>query len=408
MADDFLSGESLYRDVVRYADFGEHRTATPGEERTTDWMAERLAECGLKVDFQPFTQETYFVEQTSLVVEGRQLECFPLWPPTWTGDSPVRGRLVGTVDGSGIPAGSIALLTPSFSYGGPPYSYEGDDTAIGAASKAGASAAVVVANGPSDGMHAYNTPADTERWPIPVALTPKRNGAFLSAAADSGAGADLLLTGTDAPQARPRNLVARLERGDKAIVISTPKSGWFACAGERGPGVALFLALARWANERDSQVSYLFDANTGHETMGTGIRQFVDNLAPGPEQVLAWIHLGANISTWDWEDTGTGLVKQARPENYRVMCSSEKLLPLVNQAFTPLPGLQPRAGRGLGEMRLMIQMGYRGFGVNGGPYHYFHAPEDRPEVATAPELLEPMCAALVRVLELLEEKGWPQ
>jgi len=49
-------------------------------------------------------------------------------------------------------------------------------------------------------------------------------------------------------------------------------------------------------------------------------------------------------------------------------------------------------------------MEYRGFGVNGGPYRYFHTPEDMPEAGTAPQLLEPMAAALVRALELLESE----
>ncbi|HUV43785.1 MAG TPA: hypothetical protein VMW13_03030 [Dehalococcoidales bacterium] len=404
MTSHFLSGEKLYQDVVAYSSFGDHRTATDGEEKTTDWMAERLTACGLDVSFQTFSQETYFVDNTNLTVDGKEMGCFPLWPPTWTGQTPVRGRLVATDTGHDIPEGSIVLLKPSFSYGAPAFSNEGDNSAIRAAAGAGAIAAVVIGNGPSDGMHAYNTPVETARRPIPVVLTPKRNEAVLVKAAERHAEVSLLLDGTDIPNAQPRNIIAKLNRGDDIIVISTPKSGWFTCAGERGPGVALSLALARWASERNSNVSYLFDANTGHETGGTGIMRFIEELAPSPDRTLAWIHLGANIATWDWEETTGDLVKRARPEDYRVVCSSEELLPLLNTALAELPGLEPRAGRGIGEMREVIRMGYRGFGVNGGPYRYFHTPEDVPEVGTAPELLEPMAAALVRALELLESE----
>jgi hypothetical protein len=405
---DFLSGENLYQDVVAYSSFGDHRTATDGEEKTTDWMAERFSACGLDISFQTFSQETYFVSNTYLTINGREADCFPLWPPTWTGKTPVRGQLVATETGQDIPEGSIALFKPSFSYGAPSFSNEGDNAAIRAAAEAGAVAVVVISNGPSDGMHAYNTADGTARRPIPVVLTPKRNEAVLASTAERHAEVSLLLDGTDMPQAQPRNIIAKLDHGDDIIVISTPKSGWFTCAGERGPGVALSLALARWASERDSTVSYLFDANSGHETIGTGIKRFIEDLAPSPERTLAWIHLGATIATWDWKETAGGLVKRARPEDYRVICSSEELLPLLNTAMAGLPGLEPRAGQGIGEMREVIRMGYRGFGVNGGPYRYFHTPEDRPEVGTAPELLEPMATALVRALELLEEKGKPQ
>ena len=408
MTSQFLSGRSLYQDVVTYSSFGDHRTATEGEEKTTDWMAERFKFCGLDVGFQTFSQETYFVDSTNLTVDGEEIGCFPLWPPTWTGRTPAPGRLVATDTGQGIREGSIVLFKPSFSYGAPAFSNEEDNAAIRAAAGAGAIAAVIISNGPSDGMHAYNTPDGTARWPIPVVLTPKRNEAVLVSAAEGHAEVSLLLDGTDIPKAQPRNVIAKLNRGDDIIVISTPKSGWFTCVGERGPGVALSLALARWAAERNSNVSYIFDANTGHETDGTGIRRFLEELAPSPDRTLAWIHLGATIATWGWEETANGLVKRARPEDYRVVCSSEELLPLLNTALVGLPGLEPRAGRGLGEMREVISMGYQGFGVNGGPYRYFHTPEDRPEVGTAPELLEPMAAALVRALELLEEKGKAQ
>jgi len=402
VTEDFLSGESLYRDVVTYSGFGHHRTATDGEEKTTDWMERRLSDRGLEVDSQTFPQETYSVTRTSLAVADNEFDCFPLWPPTWTDRGPIRGRLVTTETGRGTAKGSVVLIRPSFSYGGAPFSHDGGDAIVHAAAESGTVAAVVTGNGPSDGIHAYNTPEETPRWPIPVVLTPKRNEAALVSAAEDHAEVSLLVAGFDVPQAQPRNLIGRLDRGDDVIVISTPKSGWFTCAGERGPGIALFLAMARWASERDSRVSYVFDANTGHETGYSGIRRFLEGPAPPPDRTLAWIHLGATIATWGWQDTPGGLVKRARPEEHLVVCSSEELRPVLTTALAGLSGLHPRVGWGLGEMGAVIQAGYRGFGINGGPYRYFHTPEDRPEVATAPELLEPVCAAVVRALELLE------
>ena len=404
MTENALLSDSLYQDVVTYAQFGDHRTATHGENQTTEWITERLKACGLKVSFQSFPVDTFFVHEVSLTVDSRPMECFPLWLPYWTGPRPVIAPLAPLAEHGDMLRDRIALIKPSFSFGALPYSYEGNDAAIRAVAQAGAVAALVISNGPSDGIHAYNAPDGTERWPLPVALVPKREESVLVAAAERGAEASLMLDGSDERQIEARNVIGTMERGSDLVVISTPKSGWFTCAGERGPGVALFLALARWASQRDSEVSYMFDANTGHEVGGAGIRCFVEDLALPPDQVLAWIHLGANIATWGWEETTTGLIRRARPEDYRVVCSSDELLPLLNTTLVGLPGLEPRVGRGLGEMRLVIQTGYRGFGVNGGPYRYFHTPDDKPDVATAPELLEPMAAALTRALELLEAK----
>ena len=43
------------------------------------------------------------------------------------------------------------------------------------------------------------------------------------------------------------NLVARLDRGAaRTLIVTTPRSGWFTCAAERGSGVAAWMSLARW------------------------------------------------------------------------------------------------------------------------------------------------------------------
>jgi len=406
MTADFLSGESLYRDVVAYSQFGVHRTATDGENKTTDWIVERLEAAGLQTSFQSFPVKTYFVGETSLIVDGQQLDCFPLWPPCWTGPRPVQAPLAPPEASAEQQKGRIALLKPSPSYGALPFLSSEDDTnLLRTAARAGALAVIVISSGPSGEIHAYNTPGGTDISPVPAVQVPARYEPVLVTAAGRGTEVSLLSHGKTEPQAEARNVFGRLYRGKNLIVISTPKSGWFTCAGERGPGVALFLALARWVSQRRSQTSYLFDANTCHEIGGLGVRRFVEELAPPPDQVLAWIHLGANIATWEWEESPAGLQKHARPENYRIVCDSTDILPLVNNAFAHLPGLKPIVGRGLGEMRLMIQTGYHGFGFNGGAYRFFHTPADIPEQATAPELLEPVALALTRALESIEALG---
>lgn len=402
MTADFLSGENLYQDVVTYSRFGEHRTATDGENQTTEWIAEQLQAAGLQTSFQPLSVETFFVHRTSLTVDNQRVECFPLWPPRSTGPRPIRARLALLSAGANSQKDTIVLIKASRSSGARPYSASGDDAALRTAAESGALAAVVICNGPSKEIHAYNTPSGTDVWPVPVVLVPTRDESALVAAAERGAVASLLVNGNSEPMAEARNVFGKLDHGKDIIVISTPKSGWFTCAGERGPGVALFLALARWAGQRQSPISYLFDCNTGHELMGLGIRRFLEELAPPPAQVLGWIHLGANIATWDWQESAAGLQRRAQPEDYRIMCSSPDLLPLLTNAFANMPGLQPVVGPGLGEMRGVIEAGYPGFGVNGGGYRFFHTPADVPEEATAPELLEPMALSLTRALESLE------
>ena len=111
---------------------------------------------------------------------------------------------------------------------------------------------------------------------------------------------------------------------ENLIVVSTPQSGWFRCAAERGPGIALFLGLARWASKRTSGSSFLFVSTSGHELGALGMRVFHDELAPRPERVLCWIHLGAGIATFKWEDGPTGLKRLQEPDSGRsLMCSKD-------------------------------------------------------------------------------------
>src|SRR5262249_16889843 len=129
---------------------------------------------------------------------------------------------------------------------------------IAAAVKSGASAAVAITSSPSSEIVALNVTPGIERCAVPVVLAGARDEPLLEKAASKGLAVSLLLNGADEARAEARNVIGRLSKGEKLIVISTPQSGWFRCAAERGPGIALFLGLARWAAKRSSGPGFLF------------------------------------------------------------------------------------------------------------------------------------------------------
>jgi hypothetical protein len=47
-----LNGQDHYEDVIRYADIGEHRTASRGDLLTSDWIRERLVSLGFETQVQ--------------------------------------------------------------------------------------------------------------------------------------------------------------------------------------------------------------------------------------------------------------------------------------------------------------------------------------------------------------------
>ena len=178
-------------------------------------------------------------------------------------------------------------------------------------------------------------------------------------------------------------------------MISTPQSGWFTCAAERGPGIALFLALAKWAKEQDRR--FLFVSTSGHELDGIGMRAFLaSKAAPKVDDVACWVHLGAGIATWNFDEL-TGEIKDPKEVNpRRYLMTNAAMEPLLTPVFADLPGLKPNTELKLGETKIILEAGYAGFGFAGRNL-YHHTALDKPEM-TGPTILEPVAKALVAAL----------
>ena len=401
-----LSGARLYEDVIAYYNLGEHRTATEADLRTSQWLIEQLRATGLKTTSQSFGLRQFFVHETRLTIRDRSgdrnIRAFPLWFPRGTGPSSIDSAvtLLDKSRESRSMQGEIALVRFPFDARSTVVSGSGHAEAILAASKAGASAVVAITEGSTKEIIALNAVAGAEPWPIPAVLVSPYDEPALMSAVRSGAKASLSVDGVDDHDARAKNVIARVDRGKDLIVVSTPQSGWFRCAGERGPGIALFLGLARWASRRPSGASFLFVSTSGHELGGLGMRAFQKELAPPPERVLCWIHLGAGIATYSWEETASGLKRLREPDSRRSLMTSPDLVPILTTTFAGLPGLTPVVDRAVGEFQFMIKAGYRTFGI-AAAHRFHHTSADSPEM-TGPEILDPVGRALVNSVESVE------
>jgi hypothetical protein len=388
MTSDYLSGQALYDDVIRYASFGDHRTGTAGERAATRWLARRLQSAGLTVSYQPVPVRQFFVRESSLTVAGSPVECFPLWYPR---AGSVTAPLTRQAEDRAA-RGKVVLLGPT----------PRADTAAALArlKAAGALGAVIIAGGQSGLVAAANVPDDAPPSPFPAVLVGSADRDRLLPATGDGQQVTLTVRGTNRT-ADAQNLFGRWQAGKDVIVVSTPKSGWFRCGGERGPGIAILLAVARWVCERKPAISYLLDFNTGHELHNLGTRRFLSGLAPPAASTRAWVHLGASIATWSYEATAAGLRHFADPARYIIEANSPRALDVAARAFAHLPAVKPRQGPGIGEFGPVTAAGYEGLGVYGGPYRFFHTPADGPE-GTAPELLEPVLHGVLTALKAFE------
>jgi len=396
---DPLAGQAIYADVEIYSNIGVHRTGTEGDIATTAWLVSELRSAGFETEGQRWTTDLFFLDECTVKLGDLEVECFPFWQPNPTGGEGVRAPAVhirAETDPENL-RGRIAFLDSETVGGG--------HFKLGVAPAvldSGAVGAVYVIASDTGEPVAQNAipPFDRQPLPIPAVIVGQKDEEVLRRAAERGDEPRIRIEGEFAEDAEAFNVVGVLERGPRWIVVSTPISGWFGCGGERGPGVALWLALARWAAIHDSDLSFLFVGTSGHELDNMGAHHFAaSGAAPAPENVVVWLHLGASIGTRLWEDSGSGWrpLATGNPGN---LVGSPDLVPILEAAFDGVPALTPRSGESKGELRVVLENGYRAFGFYG-LHPWFHTPRDVAE-STEPAFLEPIAHACVEVLEAVE------
>jgi hypothetical protein len=382
---DPLAGAALYADVKTYAQLGEHRTGGPGDTATTAWLARALKAAGYAVTRQAFDYDVFEPTRADLALDGRVIEGFPYWTPR----TAPPGGITGPLTTSPKPGAILLVRLPPGAGNG---LYAPPPQAIVAAASSGVAAVVVVTENPLGELVALNRTPKAPPWPVPVLIVAGREGPSLMAAA--GRSATLRLEGHGARRTA-HNVIGERPGAGKRLVISTPKSGWFRCAGERGSGVAIWLGLARWLASTPAPVTVV--AASGHEFDGYGGGLFTETLAPNPAQTRLWLHLGANIAAYDFGLENGRIVRRANVRTDRVLACSETLLTAGRQAFVGQPGysapLDIDTTKPVGELAHFHELGYAPLAgvVAGHPLH--HTRRDLADV-TAPDVLEPVARGL--------------
>lgn len=366
-------------DLDRYVGFGIKHAGGPGDNACGAWLTSEIEKLGFKTEQQPVSVPYFVPARTELRCGDTTATVWPQPIVVTTPAEGVTGPLV-RIDGAGRPAaplaGAIALLE---------LPYARWSTAIvkpvrepiTAAFAGGARAVVVITNGPTGKVIALNADGRKPMFAGPVALlAPGDAGPFL-AGAIAGAPATLTVTGENGR--RPAsNFIGRLDRGkSKWLAVSTPRSGWTQCAGERGGGIAAWLWLARWASKAVTGYNLAFICNTGHEYENLGAAEALKATAPKPADTHFWLHLGANVASQDWHD----LTGQVLPgvDTQRFLSVSPALLPLARALFAGHAGFEaPYASDKLsaGEQIEILAAGYASVAAIFGLHRYHHVAGD--------------------------------
>jgi len=379
--------------LERYAAFGEKASGGPGDEACGAWLEGELARVGYACRRQSF--DVPFFEPTALTLASgaaqASLVASPVTPTT--GPDGLTGPLRLASAGGDL-TGAVALVVLPYkrwvTLADPQAARPLED-----ALARGAAAVVLVTTGPSGEAIALNVSARKPGPPRPVAvLAPKEAAPFLAAAAE-GRTATLTLDGRRGNR-RAYNLIARLDRkAPRTLILTTPRSGWFGCAAERGSGLAVWLSLAHWLARTDLGVNVELAANSGHEFEFLGGEHYLEHEAPRHEETAMWVHVGASAAARDWHEFGA-LRPLPSADAQRVLTATADVVDRVRPAFAGVSGLEATlvatnvtAG---GEMTNVLKAGYGTTIGLYGIHRYFHTRADDMR-CTSGELVRPVAAA---------------
>lgn len=352
------SGDHLFDVVSQYAALGDHRTGTAIDRATAEWMSDLLRDAGLDIEPElvEFEQWTF---NSRLTVNGDDLEHLPLFY-SWTG-----AIETGAVD--------VQLIDPMS--GGFPGAA---DPHIERAKGTGAAAAVLATEHPNGSLVAINRDLDASRPDFPTVLAAGRDHAAL-------AGGHVALT-LEATLGRgvTTNIVARNGVGGSPLMLTTPLNGWFGCAGERGTGIAVLLALV----ERFADRPLVVVATGGHELTYFGAHRWAAGRSLTPSAI---VHVGASVAVESASEAGDRTLIPTRLA--MTSLAADDATPLAAALEPAELALHADTTSWIGEGEAFHQVGvpllsFTGAGVD------FHTPEDTPERATSPAALDRVARAI--------------
>lgn len=352
--DELATGTSLYEIVETYANFGPHHTGTEADHRTTDWVAGILERLDADITLPRYEFERY-VCRAMLHANGAVVPAVPVfysgyghWQTTTVDVVEVDRSLAGQPTGLGAitttAAANRGLAIAVDGLDDEPVHYNRVPAAKGAKTGPGRPSVIIPAN-----------------WAERV-----RGDAHLAfdGALESGSS---------------RNIVATLGSPEnRRVNITTPLTGWTPCAGERGTGLAVALAMAA-----DLAVDHyvVLTGCSGHELDHLGLRAYLstENVAMQPV-----IHLGASVGAVEWQEGG-----EARLGSQRLVLTNGPEALRSGVAERAASGgwsyAEPQQWPGEGGTWREADASVLSFL---GSFEHFHLATDLPEVATTPAAME--------------------
>ena len=381
-----FGSERLFTDVQSYTEAGNKQSGGEGDRWTADWTAKRLSSAGFEVERQTFDVPWFEASRCDLRLGDITIPLVAQPLAIETGEA----GLAAPLRLAEIPErldGAIAVVRLPFRRWSSLVDRAAREPLADALAR-GASGVILITTGPTGEALLLNVPAGHPVSEKPLALLAPRLAAPVIEAARHGAAAKLALRGRGGIRAAQNIIGRRVRSGRPWLVVSTPRSGWTDCAGERGPGIAMWLALADWMPRAFPQHSLLFLCNSGHEYENLGASHIADKVGPAPGETAFWFHLGANAAARDYQEMPGRLLPLPSADPYRFLMTSPEFVTCAREIFKGQPGLEmayPSAEGTAGELSEVIKAGYvRHAGIFGAHRHHHAVTDDLSTVTPDP------------------------
>ena len=345
-------------DVFRmFHQLGSHRTATPPDDDTAEWLTGEVSKRGAEGMPRRFELDRVDLGASFVEAGGTKREALPFFDGTFTPADGIRGR--AGAPGSGNPIVIVTLDQAAISSEGRSIAELRRNPAV--------KAIIAQTEGGMPGLCPSNAVDFTKPYGAPVVQVSSTAKEWLAGLVQSGTEvrvvADVART-----KASATNIIATV-KGKRPelspVVVMTPRSGWYQCVSERGGGLACWLEIMQAVAALRPDRTVRFVASSGHELGHLGLDAFLHEEPALIKSAAAWVHLGANIG--------------AANGRARLQSSSDEIEALAMTAMQAagarIDARIPRGTVPAGEARNIHVGGGRYVSLLGnGPY--FHNPMD--------------------------------
>jgi len=354
--------ERISKIIETYDSQGIHRTGTEGDMKNAQWLADEIKKFGLEPKMDGFNIKRLDIKEAYLKIGEQKIKGVPFFDSIINDNEIITGSL-GKFNSNATLGSSLITKDQFLEKERSHNRHHG---------------LIIGKKGAFPGLFLINAYNFKNPYGPPVLQISNENWPWIEKKTTENAEATLIIKSIRT-KVKVFNVIAELEGMQSELpplIVTTPRSGWWHCASERGGGIAGFLEIMRTLCSVSPRRNILFLANTGHELGNFGMEHYINTHPTLAENAIAWIHLGANFAAANLTQLGVKIpplvILQASDidiQELAIKCmANEGVKPDLTMPIGEIP---PRS-----EAQNIHENGGRYFSLIG-TNNYFHHPEDR-------------------------------